>query len=98
MEDYEIDIMIGQGPRARSVKLGLQPFTLIGARTRTGLLRSPLRARFGIVHRLDYYTDQDIGEIVRRSGRIMNTPIEPARADEVARRAPRPPRAAHRRR
>src|SRR3954453_5839918 len=69
MEDYEIDIMIGQGPGARSVKLGLQPFTLIGASTRTGLLTSPLRAPFGILHRLDYYTEQDIGQIVRRSAR-----------------------------
>ena len=96
MEDYEIDIMIGQGPGARSVKLGLQPFTLIGATTRTGLLTSPLRARFGIVHRLDYYTDGDIGEIVRRSARIMNTPIEPAAADEVARRSRGTPRVANR--
>src|SRR3954468_15846133 len=96
MEDYEIDIMIGQGPGARSVKLGLQPFTLIGATTRTGLLTSPLRARFGIVHRLDYYTDQDIGEIVRRSARIMNTPIEPGAADEVARRSRGTPRVANR--
>ena len=96
MEDYEIDIMIGQGPGARSVKLGLQPFTLIGATTRTGLLTSPLRARFGIVHRLDYYTDRDIGEIVRRSARIMNTPIEPAAADEVARRSRGTPRVANR--
>jgi Holliday junction DNA helicase RuvB len=96
MEDYEIDIMIGQGPGARSVKLGLQPFTLIGATTRTGLLTAPLRARFGIVHRLDYYTDQDIGEIVRRSARIMNTPIDPAAADEVARRSRGTPRVANR--
>jgi Holliday junction DNA helicase RuvB len=96
MEDYEIDIMIGQGPGARSVKLGLQPFTLIGATTRTGLLTSPLRARFGIVHRLDYYTDQDIGEIVCRSARIMNTPIEPGAADEVARRSRGTPRVANR--
>ena len=96
MEDYEIDIMIGQGPGARSVKLGLQPFTLIGATTRTGLLTAPLRARFGIVHRLDYYTDQDIGEIVRRSARIMNTPIEPGAADEVARRSRGTPRVANR--
>src|SRR4051794_37833916 len=96
MEDYEIDIMIGQGPGARSVKLGLQPFTLIGATTRTGLLTSPLRARFGIVHRLDYYTDQDIGEIVRRAAPVMNTPIDPAAADEVARRSRGTPRVANR--
>ena len=73
MEDYELDIMIGQGPSARSVKVPVQPFTLIGATTRTGLLTAPLRARFGIVHRLDYYTEQDIGEIVRRSARILGT-------------------------
>ena len=96
MEDYEIDIMIGQGPGARSVKLGLQPFTLIGATTRTGLLTAPLRARFGIVHRLDYYTEQDIGEIVRRSARIMSTPIEPAAAAEIARRSRGTPRVANR--
>src|SRR4030095_10569769 len=63
MEDYYLDIVIGQGPSARSVKMSVQPFTLIGATTRTGLLTAPLRARFGIVHRLDYYTEQDIGEI-----------------------------------
>ncbi|MEO7271223.1 MAG: Holliday junction branch migration DNA helicase RuvB [Vicinamibacterales bacterium] len=96
MEDYEIDIMIGQGPGARSVKLGLQPFTLIGATTRTGLLTAPLRARFGIVHRLDYYTEPDIGEIVRRSARIMATPIDPAAADEIARRSRGTPRVANR--
>ena len=71
MEDYEVDIMIGQGPGARSIKVPVQRFTLIGATTRTGLLTSPLRARFGIVHRLDYYADGDIQEIVRRSARIL---------------------------
>jgi holliday junction DNA helicase RuvB len=96
MEDYEIDIMIGQGPGARSVKLGLQPFTLIGATTRTGLLTSPLRARFGIVHRLDYYTEGDIGEIVRRSARILGVPIDPDASGEVARRARGTPRVANR--
>jgi holliday junction DNA helicase RuvB len=96
MEDYELDIMIGQGPSARSVKVPVQRFTLIGATTRTGLLTSPLRARFGIVHRLDYYTEQDIGEIVRRSARIMGTSIEPAAADEVARRSRGTPRVANR--
>ena len=70
MEDFELDIVIGQGPGARSVKVPLQPFTLIGATTRAGLLTSPLRARFGIVHRLDFYADADIEEIVRRSARI----------------------------
>jgi Holliday junction DNA helicase RuvB len=96
MEDYELDIMIGQGPSARSVKVPVQRFTLIGATTRTGLLTSPLRARFGIVHRLDYYTEQDIGEIVRRSARIMGSSIEPAASDEVARRARGTPRVANR--
>jgi Holliday junction DNA helicase RuvB len=96
MEDYEIDIMIGQGPGARSLKLGLQPFTLVGATTRTGLLTSPLRARFGIVHRLDYYTESDIGEIVRRSARILGVPIDPDASGEVARRARGTPRVANR--
>jgi Holliday junction DNA helicase RuvB len=71
MEDYELDIVIGQGPSARSVKVPLQKFTLIGATTRAGLLTSPLRARFGIVHRLDFYTETDVEEIVRRSARIL---------------------------
>src|SRR5580765_8041285 len=84
MEDYEIDIMIGQGPGARSVKLGLQPFTLIGATTRTGLLTSPLRARFGIQHRLDFYTETDLAEIVRRSARILGASIEEAATREIA--------------
>src|SRR5215813_2083802 len=76
MEDYELDIVIGQGPSARSVKVPVQRFTLIGATTRTGLLTSPLRARFGINHRLDFYTDGDIEEIVRRSARILGVPID----------------------
>jgi Holliday junction DNA helicase RuvB len=96
MEDYELDIVIGQGPSARSVKVPLQRVTLIGATTRTGLLTSPLRARFGIVHRLDYYTDHDIGEIVRRSARILGVPIEPDAADEIARRSRGTPRVANR--
>ena len=76
MEDYELDIIIGEGPGARSVKIPVQRFTLIGATTRTGLLTSPLRARFGIVHRLDFYTEQDIQEIVLRSARILGVEIE----------------------
>ena len=72
MEDYELDIVIGQGPSARSVKVPLQRFTLVGATTRAGLLTSPLRARFGIVHRLDFYEARDIEEIVRRSARILD--------------------------
>ena len=71
LEDYELDIVIGQGPSARSVKVPLQKFTLIGATTRAGLLTSPLRARFGIVHRLEFYTAADLEEIVRRSARIL---------------------------
>src|SRR6202007_2642003 len=76
LEDYELDIVIGQGPSARSVKVPLQQFTLIGATTRAGLLPAPLRARFGIVHRLEFYTSADLEEIVRRSARILNVPIE----------------------
>src|SRR6478736_6289511 len=76
LEDYELDIMIGQGPGARSVKVPLQKFTLIGATTRAGLLTSPLRARFGIVHRLEFYAERDLEEIVRRSARILAVPLE----------------------
>jgi Holliday junction DNA helicase RuvB len=96
MEDYELDIMIGQGPSARSVKVPVHRFTLVGATTRTGLLTSPLRARFGIVHRLDYYSDADIEEIVRRSARILGVPIENEAADEIARRSRGTPRVANR--
>ncbi len=96
MEDYELDIVIGQGPGARSVKVPLQRYTLIGATTRTGLLTSPLRARFGIVHRLDYYAEADIREIVERSARILNVPIDPAAAVEIARRSRGTPRVANR--
>jgi Holliday junction DNA helicase RuvB len=96
MEDYELDIVIGQGPGARSVKVPLQRFTLIGATTRTGLLTSPLRARFGINHRLDYYTHQDLHEIVRRSARIIGVEIEEDAAREIARRSRGTPRVANR--
>ena len=96
MEDYELDIVIGQGPSARSVKVPLQRFTLIGATTRTGLLTSPLRGRFGIVHRLDFYTDADVLEIVVRSARILGVPIEAAAAREIARRSRGTPRVANR--
>jgi Holliday junction DNA helicase RuvB len=96
MEDFELDIVIGQGPSARSVKVPLQRFTLIGATTRTGLLTSPLRARFGIVHRLDFYNEADIEEIVRRSARILNVPIEPEAARELAKRSRGTPRVANR--
>lgn len=96
MEDYELDIMIGQGPGARSVKVPVQRFTLVGATTRTGLLTSPLRARFGIVHRLDYYTAEDIQEIVRRSARIIGVEIEDEAAVEIAKRSRGTPRVANR--
>jgi Holliday junction DNA helicase RuvB len=96
LEDYELDIVIGQGPGARSVKVPLQKFTLIGATTRAGLLTSPLRARFGIVHRLEFYTVVDLEEIVRRSARILSVPIDEAAAAEIARRARGTPRVANR--
>lgn len=96
MEDYELDIVIGQGPSARSVKVPLQKFTLVGATTRTGLLTSPLRSRFGIVHRLDFYGDTDMQEIVNRSARILGVSIERAAAGEVARRSRGTPRIANR--
>jgi Holliday junction DNA helicase RuvB len=96
LEDYELDIVIGQGPSARSVKVPLQKFTLIGATTRAGLLTSPLRARFGIVHRLEFYTPGDLEEIVRRSSRILNVPITDDAAREIARRSRGTPRIANR--
>jgi holliday junction DNA helicase RuvB len=96
MEDYELDIVIGQGPGARSVKVPLQKFTLIGATTRAGLLTSPLRARFGIVHRLDFYTNDDIEEIVRRSARILDVTLQDDAAAEIARRSRGTPRIANR--
>jgi Holliday junction DNA helicase RuvB len=96
MEDYELDIVVGQGPGARSVKVPLKKFTLIGATTRAGLLTSPLRARFGIVHRLDFYDDADIEEIVRRSSRILDVVVQPDAAREIARRSRGTPRIANR--
>ena len=96
LEDYELDIMIGQGPGARSVKVPLQRFTLIGATTRAGLLTSPLRARFGIVHRLELYSPADLEEIVRRSARILAVPTDDAAAAEIARRSRGTPRIANR--
>ncbi len=96
MEDYELDIVIGQGPSARSVKVPVQKFTLIGATTRAGLLTAPLRARFGIVHRLDFYAEADIEEIVRRSARILAVEIDVAGAAEIARRSRGTPRIANR--
>ena len=96
MEDYELDIVIGQGPSARSVKVPLQRFTLIGATTRAGLLTSPLRARFGIVHRLDFYTERDVVEIITRSARILGVPADGAATVEIARRSRGTPRVANR--
>ena len=96
MEDFELDIMIGQGPGARSIKVALQPFTLIGATTRAGLLTSPLRARFGIVHRLDFYEERDLVEIVTRSARILAVDVAPEAARELARRSRGTPRIANR--
>jgi len=96
LEDYELDIVIGQGPSARSVKVPLQKFTLIGATTRAGLLTSPLRARFGIVHRLEFYGPSDIEEIVRRSARILNVPLDTDAANEIATRSRGTPRIANR--
>jgi Holliday junction DNA helicase RuvB len=96
MEDFELDIIIGQGPSARSVKIAVQPFTLIGATTRAGLLTAPLRARFGIVHRLDFYGEADLREIVTRSARILGVDIAPGAASEIARRCRGTPRIANR--
>jgi Holliday junction DNA helicase RuvB len=96
MEDYKLDIIIGQGPGARSIKVPLQKFTLIGATTRAGLLTSPLRSRFGIVHRLDFYTEPDLREIIGRSARILNVPIVDAAAAELARRSRGTPRITNR--
>jgi len=96
MEDFSLDLMIGQGPGARSVKLDLQPFTLIGATTRTGLLTSPLRDRFGATFRLDFYSVDELVKIVTRSAAILGVSIEPRGAAEVAKRARGTPRIANR--
>ncbi len=96
MEDYELDIVIGQGPSARSVKVPVQKFTLIGSTTRAGLLTSPLRARFGIVHRLDFYGEKDLDEIVRRSARILGVKMSDEAAAELSRRSRGTPRIVNR--
>ena len=96
MEDYKLDIIIGQGPSARTHRLDLTHFTLIGATTRMGLITAPLRSRFGIVHRLDYYTEEDLEVIIRRSADILNAPISPEGAVEIARRSRGTPRIANR--
>ena len=96
MEDYNLDIMIGQGPSARSIKLELPPFTLVGATTRAGLLTSPLRDRFGVVHRLDYYSPEELETIVTRSASILEIEIHSNGASEIARRSRGTPRIANR--
>ena len=96
MEDYELDIVIGQGPSARSVKVPVQRFTLIGATTRAGLLTSPLRSRFGIVHRLDFYEADDVEEIVRRSAKILGVVIDDEARQEIGRRSRGTPRIVNR--
>jgi Holliday junction DNA helicase RuvB len=96
LEDYQIDIMIGDGPAARSIKLELQPFTLIGATTRAGMLTNPLRDRFGIVARLEFYSIGELGSIVHRSAALLEAPIDAAGAAEIARRSRGTPRIANR--
>ncbi len=96
MEDYQIDIMIGEGPAARSIKLDLEPFTLVGATTRAGSLTSPLRDRFGIVQRLEFYNVEDLSTIVQRSARILQVPLDVSGAGEIARRSRGTPRIANR--
>jgi holliday junction DNA helicase RuvB len=96
LEDYQIDIMIGDGPAARSIKLELQPFTLIGATTRAGMLTNPLRDRFGIVARLEFYTPDELARIVHRSAGLLQVPIDEAGAGEIARRSRGTPRIANR--
>ncbi len=96
MEDYQLDIMIGEGPAARSIKLDLPPFTLVGATTRAGLLTSPLRDRFGIVQRLEFYNIADLTHIVARSARLMGIDMEDTGAAEVAKRSRGTPRIANR--
>ena len=96
LEDYQIDIMIGEGPAARSIKLDLQPFTLVGATTRAGMLTNPLRDRFGIVSRLEFYTPEELASIVRRSAGLLGAPADPEGAFEIARRSRGTPRIANR--
>jgi holliday junction DNA helicase RuvB len=96
LEDYQIDIMIGEGPAARSIKLELQPFTLVGATTRAGMLTNPLRDRFGIVARLEFYSAEELARIVTRSAGLLSVPIDSAGALEVARRSRGTPRIANR--
>jgi len=96
MEDYQLDIVIGEGPSARSIKLDIQPFTLVGATTRAGLLTSPLRDRFGIVSRLEFYHVEDLASIVKRSANLLSIGLDQKGAEEIARRARGTPRIANR--
>jgi Holliday junction DNA helicase RuvB len=96
LEDYKIDIMIGEGPAARSIKLDLQPFTLVGATTRAGMLTNPLRDRFGIVARLEFYTSEELARIVKRSAGLLNVPTDEQGGFEIARRSRGTPRIANR--
>ena len=96
LEDFQIDIMIGEGPAARSIKLDLPPFTLVGATTRAGMLTNPLRDRFGIVARLEFYTEDELASIVHRSAGLLRAPIDAAGALEIARRSRGTPRIANR--
>jgi Holliday junction DNA helicase RuvB len=96
MEDYQLDIIIGQGPSARTMKIPLPPFTLVGATTRTGLLTPPLRARFGVILRVDFYRPEDLQKIVLRSARLLELPIKDGGAFEIARRSRGTPRVANR--
>jgi len=96
MEDFQLDIIIGQGPSARTVKLDLPKFTLVGATTRAGLLSSPLRDRFGVISRLEFYTEAELAIIVTRSARILDIKIDPDGSDELARRSRGTPRIANR--
>jgi Holliday junction DNA helicase RuvB len=96
LEDFRIDIVMGQGPAARTLALDLPPFTLIGATTRTGLLTTPLRDRFGLTFRLDYYAPEELARIVHRSARILEVEIAPGAAAEIARRSRGTPRVANR--
>ena len=96
LEDFELDLVIGQGPSARTMKIDLPPFTLVGATTRAGLVTAPMRARIGIVHRLDFYQPEDLAEIIERSGRLLEIGVDRGGAEEIAARSRGTPRIANR--
>jgi Holliday junction DNA helicase RuvB len=96
MEDFRFDVLLGDGPHARTISLQLKQFTLVGATTRTGLLTSPLRNRFGLIARLDYYTPEELVKIIHRSAQLLETPVDAAGANEIARRSRGTPRVANR--